>query len=182
MRPIAPSADPARHRAEPHVRLAAQSLVGRRAGARTVQRLRGLLRHSSPRAWALPRAYLHAGACLRRIAAERRTRARTEGCPPARQALRQQLAIGSRLVGRAARCRGRDASPSSSVCNAAPAADRVRARAVSAAGTARCADPRRCARVGPTERRDRAHPRQRAAVGCGFAAAVLRAARLEARR
>ncbi len=63
--PLARAADPPRHRAEPHVRLAAQSVVGRRAGTRALQRVRRLLRFQDPAAPALPRASVFAGAALR---------------------------------------------------------------------------------------------------------------------
>ena len=60
------------------------------------------------------------------------------------QAFRQQLAIGSGFLGRAARVGQTHVSPSSSVCNACSRPGETERGAVSQAGTARRADPRRC--------------------------------------
>ena len=88
---------------EPHVGLGAQSVVGRCAGARPVQRVRGVLRH--PQASRISRSgcnicsLAHAyGESLEKG----ESRARVARRAAAGQALRQFLAAGARLVGRAA--------------------------------------------------------------------------------
>ncbi len=182
------SADPARHRAEPHVRLAAQSLVGRCAGARTVQRVRGLFRHPKlPRKrpfrvhiCTLARAY---GESLR----ERRARrSRSAHGRPRARALRQQLAAWA--PPRGARCRGAAErrmllrrARAAAMLLAAPT-ERERGQYRSAGTAQRAQIARRCAasRAGCRTRSIACRGNERAA-GRGSAAAVLRAARLEAR-
>ena len=56
------SANPARYRAEPHVRLAPQPVVGRRAAARAVQPVRRLFRHQNSARSAVLRAFVLARA------------------------------------------------------------------------------------------------------------------------